>query len=79
MQIQRSNERQNGKKGKGSTWKERVEGCGEVRCRRDMERACSTGFWEEECGAKRKVRKIEGSAGGTGSTGLWNEIQAKQQ
>ena len=41
--------------GKGSTWKERVDGCGEVRWRRDLEGACSTGFWEGKCVKKRKV------------------------
>ena len=65
--------------GKGSTREERVEGCGEVRWRRDLEQTDSTGFWEGKCGTKREVRGIEGRAGGKGSTGMWNETQAKQQ
>ena len=35
------------------------------------------GFWEEKCGTKMEIRGIEGSAGGKGSTGMWNETQAK--
>ena len=50
--------------GKGSTWEERIEGCGEVRWRRYLERACSTGFWEGKCGTKREVWGIERSVGG---------------
>ena len=41
---------------KGSTWEERVEGCEEIRWRRDLERACSKGFWERKCEIKREVR-----------------------
>ena len=44
-----------------------------------LERECPTGFWEGKCGTKRKVRGIEGSAGGKGRTGMWNETEAKQQ
>ena len=43
-------------------------GMWEVRLRRDLERVCSTGFWETKCGTKRKVREIERSVGGKGST-----------
>ena len=61
--------------GKGSTW----EGCGEIRWRRDLELARSTGFWKGKCGTKREVWGIEESAGGKESTGIWSETQAKQQ
>ena len=46
---------------------------------RDLERACSTGFWEGKCETKQEVRGIEENAGEKGSTGMWNETQAKQQ
>ena len=51
--------------GKGSTWEERVEGYGGVRWRRNLERACSTGFLEgkcghcRKCGRKRKYGNVE--------------------
>ena len=37
--------------------------CKKVSRRRDLERACSTGFWEGKCGTKREVRRIEESTG----------------
>ena len=48
-----------GKYGKESTRQERVEVCGEVRWRRDLEQACSPGFWEGKCGELKKVRDCE--------------------
>ena len=75
-----------GKHGKyGSEWKhgkkkcsrERVEKCGEVRWRRDLGRACSTGFWEGKCRTKRKVREIEESSGGKESTGIVDRDTSK--
>ena len=44
-----------------------------------LERAYSTRLWEGKCGTKREVRGIEGSAGGKGGTGMWNETQTKKQ
>ena len=39
--------------------KRRVEGCGEVRWRRDLVRASSTEFWKGKCGRKRKCENVE--------------------
>ena len=49
-----------GKKGRGM-WKE-------VRWKRDLKRACSTGFWKKKLETKRKVQRNEVSAGEKGST-----------
>ena len=48
----------------------------EVRWRRDLERACLTGFWEGKCGTKREVQRIEVIAEEKGGTGMWNETQS---
>ena len=75
---------------KGNTWGERVEECGEVRWRRDLERDCSKEFWEGKCGTnmesmetkrstgRKKSTETKGSMGTKGSTQKKQEMQGKK-
>ena len=63
-----------------STWEECVEGNGEARWRRDLDRACSESLGRESAGQNKwKVRKMEGIAGGKGSTVMWRKSKSSKE